>query len=414
MPPCAPDDRAGLGSRSPGDALPASDTHEEERPVGRLATHPQVSPQRTDLRRPVGKREQRAALGRRRQAQHRESGPGLGDPTRTGHACLPARKRVGLEAVHFGERHRAQDHVGEDAETTLRAEHQLAQVRSGSRRGVGGHVQRPGRCLERAAREQLLDPPSADAPEAGAASRHPAASGRQLKRLWLVTDGEPPLGKGGREIRAGDPRAGRDQAAPLVQGANLVEGAHVDRDDRIGRWPCAHAADHAGAAAVRDQPGTDRLRVADEPADVVVAGRPGDGIGHRGQAPGSQLDEVWEGLASGTPDPKLRIRVQEPAEGVGQARGGDARHDLGQRGIPWCRRLAHQPFKEPARRRAHAGVVRLVAPAVPAPHAPIVPQREPPWAASAWSLRVACQASLSGEPPRDRPRRWYRRQPWLS
>ena len=83
-------------------------------------------------------------------------------------------------------------------EAALGAEDELAQVRAGGGGRERRHVERAGRGLERAAREQLLDPPGAEAAKARPAGRHPAADRRELEGLGLVSDREAARSPGAR------------------------------------------------------------------------------------------------------------------------------------------------------------------------------------------------------------------------
>ena len=330
-----PEHRGGLRAGGLRDPAPPRHADQEQDPVAGPAADAEVRGQRAGLRRAVREGEERPCLGGRREAEEGEAGPGLHELPDGIQALSPARERPGLHPLLLGERSGAQDDVGQEAETALGAQDELAEVRAGGRCRVGRHVQGPGRGLQGPTRVQLLDPPDAEALQARSARRDPAADGGQLPGLRLVTDGQAPGRQLGGKVRAGDPGANGGEPAALVHPAHRVQPREVHGDEGVRARAGADPADDAGAAAVRDQAGSLLARDVDDVADVRVGQGAGDGVGNRLEAAGAERDEVRERLAAGPPDPELRIRGEEGIVAALQAAGRDGGHDLRQGRVPW-------------------------------------------------------------------------------
>ncbi len=96
--------------------------------------------------------------------------------------------------------------------------------------------------------------PDAEAAKAGSARRHPAADGRELPGLRLVTDGQAVSARGRRRGRARWCRCLRSRGRSARRArATAGQAGAIHRDDRVGEAADGHAADDAGPAAVRDQ-----------------------------------------------------------------------------------------------------------------------------------------------------------------
>ena len=188
--------------------------------------------QRAGLRRAIREGEQRAAS---RQAWTGGAARGRAAPARApGRPPGPLPSRGAprpASARPPGERRGPQDDVRQEPETPLGAEDELAQVRSGGRRRVRRHLQRPGRRLERAARRSscsIRPTPRLRRPEPRAATQPPTVASSQDCGSWPMVR---PRGRPAAVARSGpvDPGADGDEAAALVHAADAVEARRGPR-----------------------------------------------------------------------------------------------------------------------------------------------------------------------------------------
>ena len=219
--------RAGLGPRPPSRCAPSRSPRpgagtSRTAGVGRGGTRPSARSWRG-----LSANARSARVSRDgRQAEHRQARVATGRGRAPPRAPRPSRasptRRTRSASGSGG---RPQHDVGEEPEPALRAEDELAEVRAGRGGGERRQVERARGRLEDAAREQLLDPPEAQAAHPRAAGRDPAADRRELERLGLVADRQAVRRERLGERRPGRPRAGRHEAAPLVDGRSRRRAA---------------------------------------------------------------------------------------------------------------------------------------------------------------------------------------------
>ena len=134
----------------------------------------------------------------------------------------------------------------------------------------------------------------------------------------------------GLEIRPGDARPEGGEATHLVEVEELRHSAEIDRQHRRSPWLGVDVADDAGAATPGNDGDSRLLCPGEQGADMRWRLWVGDGVGDRRHEASAQGDPVGEALATGVPQPILRVhRVQGPGGQAAQGELGQRRGELG-------------------------------------------------------------------------------------
>ena len=250
--------------------------------------------------------------------QHRHRHFSVGDRARRFEGRVPVREEHGVEGFARSHGRDVNRCFGDDAQTSLAAEHELAQIRPGR----GGHAPAD---LEFAARtgqpravETVLDAAVAARLLAGGAGHDPAAERGVVERLRVVAEHESLGAQLGFHHRPGRPCAQTRDAVMAVEFEQPRIAARVDADHRSAIVDNLEMADHAGAAAVGDHHrarGTGRI---DRGLCFVVGRRRGDRVRKRADMPMAQCGPVGEALAVGV----AQAGFGRGIEAVGQVESG--------------------------------------------------------------------------------------------
>ena len=296
--------------RRPDDTRIAGEPDDREAALGAHAAEPEVAPEDAGGAALTGEGERRRGLERRRDADHRERQAGSCQAPGQEQSAVPVRDEVAAEPFELRRRAGPDGDVGQDAEPSLGAEDELAEIGAGGRGGVGRQVERPARRFEVAAREQVLDPTEPARLLSGRAGHDPATDGGRLERLREVAERHAVRRKCLFDGRTRRPGTERREAAGLVHRVEAGHRAKIHGHERSVRRPCGHPTDDARPAAVRCQARAGPVAERDECPDRLGVGGTRDGIRHRAQAAGAQRDPVREALPAGVTDPRPRVVVQ--------------------------------------------------------------------------------------------------------
>ena len=200
-PAVAPDDRADLPHGRLDELLQARGGDEQEARLRADPAEAEPRPQGPDAASVAGQGEEGRRFERGREPDHRQRQPRPADVAGGLERARPVGQEPGRDRLDARLRYDADGRLGQDSEPALGSEYELAQVRTGRGCRMGRQVDRAGRGLQPAAREERLDPSEPHRLLAGRAGRHPAADGRALPGLWEVAQRQAVWRERGLDVR---------------------------------------------------------------------------------------------------------------------------------------------------------------------------------------------------------------------
>ncbi|MNQ68896.1 hypothetical protein D3C85_834670 [compost metagenome] len=301
------------------------------------------------------------------QAQHGQRHARLGQAADALESLFPVGHEDRVEILLLGQPADPHAHLGDDAETPFRAQHQLAQVRTRRRGWESRQLHRAGESFQGAAGEQLLDAAIAQRLLAAGAAGHPAAEGGQLPGLREVAQGVAAGAQLALHLRAAGAGAEGGDEAFFIQ---FEEAAHALQGEGQHWFVAGLGIDmpsHRRAAAVGDQYQAALSGQGQQLTDLLRGFREGDAVGELAELAFAHRQPVRQALATGVTHAGLGIQADQR---MGfQARGRHPRQHLLQAGIDQGLAGAYTFGQEC---RSMGGQLHhrcLIPPAVPASHA---------------------------------------------
>ena len=195
-------------------------------------------------------------------------------------------------------------HAGDDPEHALRADQQLSKVGARGRLRCAAEIEHTRRCHRAQPAHHVVEAAVTRGVLAGRPRRGEPADGRELKALREVAEGVAALAKETFGLRSGQSRAQLGFPGHLVEGVQLVQPPQIQRHH--GLEVAANrikAADHAGAAAERDDRDAVVRAVSQDRGDLFFAAGQQHRVGCVLHAGILAAQQVQRGLAASTHQP---------------------------------------------------------------------------------------------------------------